>query len=103
MIRNLLEEYAKKNCYSLDGLKDFIIYRQEKVGYCNSKCEIKDVYCANCDNLKLYDYDDITYENVLQCNKTKQMYASLYCRDNIKICWCVEFKTKKKEYYQTPI
>ena len=100
MVRDLRKEYASKYGYSEEDFKDFIAYRQQTLGYSKSKCELafdNDICCANCGKLEFLDYDDITYEKVLQCVMTKQLYGSLYCKDNIHECWCMDYTTKKEQ------
>jgi hypothetical protein len=94
VLRNLFEEYCEKKGFSPEDGRSVVNYRKKYSGYSKSE---KCLNCYKCSNLIFYDYDDVTFEKVLQCNFSKEMFGSLYCRDNVKEMVCNKFNLKLED------
>jgi hypothetical protein len=98
MIKNFLNDYLEKENISLEEFRDNVFYIKEIYHFQNEKDEeCSNRHCAKCVFLNLIGYDDIIFENILQCQLTKEIYGRFYNHtDNLTICYCTGFRTSSE-------
>jgi len=94
MIRNLFDEFCEKHKCPREKAKSLIEDLKATYNYSKHSAIDIDDSCVNCQHLKFCDYDDITFEKVLQCEMMYEMYGTHYCHDELKHCACNKFRAK---------
>jgi hypothetical protein len=96
--QEFLNDYLEKENISLDLFKENVSYIKEIYSFQNEKDEeCSNRYCARCVFLKLIGYDDIIFENILQCQLSKEIYGRFYnYTDNLTTSFCAGFRTSSE-------